>query len=155
MTYHGNEMKFLSKFCSVIFFNFCFVAISFAQQNITYSCNFTNIVATRWINGEWVNSKFLPRTNQFLIKIENDNVDVRSIAEHLGGWGGMDVTCSYIDSMDNESKHYRCMQKSVSSKLFVFNPTSKNGALVSPDGAWFPDNWKSKDDVGIEFFKCR
>lgn len=126
-----------------------------AQQNVTYSCNFTNIVATKWNNGEWNNAKFVPRTNSFLIKIENGNVDVKSVAEHLGGWGGMDVTCSYIDSIDNDAKHYRCMQKVVSSKMLIFNPTTKNGALVTPDGALYPDAWKLKDDVGIEFFKCK
>ena len=45
-----------------------------AQQNVTYSCNFTNIIATKWNNGEWNNAKFVPRINPFLIKIENTSV---------------------------------------------------------------------------------
>jgi hypothetical protein len=148
-------MKFKTKLALGFFAMYLAITNVAAQQNNTFSCNFTSVVATKWSNGEWNNARFVPRTNQFLIKIENGNVDVKSIAEHLGGWGGVDVACAYIDSIDNESRHYRCMQKVVSSKMLIFNPTSKNGALITPDGALYADSWKLKDDVGIEFFKCK
>ena len=148
-------MKYKTKIALILLVTYFATTNVTAQQNITYSCNFTSIVATKWNNGEWNNAKFVPRTTSFLIKIENGNVDVKSVAEHLGGWGGVDVACSYIDSINNDSKHYRCMQKVVSSKMLIFNPTTLNGALVTPDGALYPDSWKLKDDVGIEFFKCK
>ena len=125
-----------------------------AQQTIAYTCDFTNTIGAKWVNGAWVDAKFYPRKS-FSLKLENGSVDVKSIAELLGGWGGINTACTYIDSVGSDTKHFRCVQTSVSSKMLIFNPASKNGALVSPDGALVPDTWKTKDDIGLEVFKCK
>ena len=125
-----------------------------AQQTIAYTCDFTNTIGAKWVNGAWVDANFYPRKS-FSLKLENGSVDVKSIAELFGGWGGVTVSCSTVKSIDGESMNIRCTQNEVSSKMLIFNTTSKNGALVSIDGVVLPDTWKGKDDIGLEVFKCK
>lgn len=127
--------------------------ISVNAQEINYTCTFTNAIGGKWNNGSWNSTAFAPKTKMFVIKTDSMKLDVRSIGELLGGWGGIDASCVFTGGNDASFAHYRCTMNH-SSKTFIFNPISKNGALISADGALIPDNFVRKDDIGIETFKC-
>lgn len=125
----------------------------FAQQS-KFTCSFTNAAGMRWANGAWRTTSFQVDAKTFNINVEGGNIDIKSVAQHFGGWGGMNASCSPIDSINSESRHIRCVMTAVSSKMLIFNPATKKGMLVTPDGVLLPDEWSRKDDIGIEAFKC-
>jgi len=127
--------------------------VSVNAQEMNYTCTFTSAVGSKWSKDTWNSTSFAPQTKMFVIKTINGNIDVKSVAEYLGGWGGKDASCNYVSNNNANYAYHKCTMLN-SSRTFMFNSNTKNGALVNLDGVMTPDTYARKDDIGIEVFKC-
>jgi len=144
-------LKRLIKFVITCSFS---MTVLLANCQDVFHCKFTNTVGLSWVNQNWNPRVFQNDAKGFEISINNGTIDIKSITNQFDGWGNVNTSCVHIASQDKLLDHHRCTYIERFSKLLVFNQYSMTGAIASVDGALIPNDFKTKDDVGLQIFNC-